>query len=60
VNPVKKVGLCPRLYKELLLSIYNIPGMNVWAFQPGEKRMEENHHERMARTWKGIETFYQS
>jgi len=32
LNPVRKVGLCPRLYKELMLSIYNIPGINGGAF----------------------------
>ena len=32
LNPVRKVGLCPRLYKELMLSIYNIPGINGGVF----------------------------
>jgi hypothetical protein len=32
VNPVRKVGLWPRLYKELMLSIYNMPGINAGTF----------------------------
>jgi len=32
VNPVRKAGLCPGLYKELMLSIYNVPGINARAF----------------------------
>jgi hypothetical protein len=32
VNPVRKVGLWPRLYKELMLSIYNILGINAGTF----------------------------
>ena len=31
VNPVRKMGLGPRLYKDLMLSIYNIPGINAGA-----------------------------
>jgi hypothetical protein len=32
VNPVRKVGFWPRLYKELMLSIYNILGINAGTF----------------------------
>jgi hypothetical protein len=32
VHPVREMGLRPRLYKELMSSIYNIPGINAGAF----------------------------
>jgi hypothetical protein len=35
VNPVRKVGFCHRLQKELTLSIHRIPGIKAWAFLMG-------------------------